>query len=225
MLTLGVSRKVTAAGGGGGGGLAAVGSPVIGTSGSFGSTCTMSVTPSGANSVIIVTVAWQTHGAVPSSVVFNTSENFTLIGSDTSVGAQSFAAYALFSPTATTANVVVTFGGTGFSTAVAQCVSGAASTTGWVTSLANTGSAISHSIGSVAAGEWVFDVVSISDADSAGTQGANQTLLAAQGRGVASGAGGMGSSYNSTSTGTVAMTWTPGFVVNWAAGAFRLVPA
>lgn len=216
-------------GGGGGGGIAAVGAPVSDMSGNFGTQCIMSVSPGGgSNRAIIVLVAWQTHGALPSSVVFNTSENFTLIGSHTTIASESLAAYYLLNPSNVTADVVVTFGGTGFSTAVAQCLTGVDQTTpvaGWTTVSDQAGSNPSQTIGSVAAGEWVFDVISISDADAAGTAGTGQSLLVSDGRGQASGAGGIGSSYIDDETGSVSCDWTPGFVVNWSGGIFRVSPA
>lgn len=206
--------------------IAVVGSPVVGTSGSFGSSCTMSVSPSGSNKALVVLVAWQSFGAAPSSVVFNTSENLTIIAEEEATSSRALGAYILLNPTSTTANVVVTWAGTGFGTAVAQAFTGvnqSSPTTGWTAVLDQTSGSISQTASSVGSDDYVIDVVSSVGDSAANSMGGGQVELVNQGRGVASGAGGIFSSYKTGGSGSVSNTWTQD-VANYSGGIFRLLP-
>lgn len=97
----------------GGGGPPAYVSGNGAASSSGGTSASVSITPSGSNRYLLVAINSYGVSSNPSSVVFNTSESLTLLnGGQFFDSGGRFSVWRLINPTATTANVVVTFGGT-----------------------------------------------------------------------------------------------------------------
>lgn len=170
--------------------------------------CARTVT-SGAKGLVLLIPYYNASGAVtPPTMNWNTSEAFTLVtsGANTPSGSdRRCAIYFRANPTAGSFNVTGTFSNTVFYRSALIELSNASATHDGANANGDSTSA-SVNVGNVVSGEWVVDAV-INGANVTPTPGAGQSttgLFAAQITGSTYG----GASIDSSTTGTVASTWT-----------------
>lgn len=181
---------------------------IVGTCGtgtaSTSTTLTISRTVSaGSNRALTFHVAW--HGTETiSSVVFNTSETMTVVGTATDTTEQA-ALYILVAPSVTTANAVVTFS-SATSSAGAVCewnnVDQATPTHGVATAMGDNAT-VTVTVASVISGEVTVDSAKIVTGPPTVGAGQTQDLNT-----VIVGASYAAASHDTTGTGSVVMSWS-----------------